>query len=187
MLVYPIPYVAFVALALALGAWVGVRAGWFGAYPWIGAWLWFNVFIAVYEVYIVWNRAQVGARACPVDFWTTPKPLGAFWMDAWREYSCQSDRRYLDPRDFVFWIEFGNVLWVVLLAAALVSANSVGSAKPLWIGVVLILQAYHCLIYFITLYHSQKYTFLNPFKAWFYLAISALWIIIPLVCIRTLL
>lgn len=179
--IYPFPYIAFLVIAIAGGAWYGGTVGWFGAYPWIGAWLWFNLFIAVYEIYIVWNRTTVGARACPPAFWTTPRgENGEFWMDAWREYSCQSDRRYLDPHDFVFWIEFGNVIWVILLAAAL------ATGKALWIGIVLILQAYHCLIYFITLYHSQKYTFIHPFKAWTYLTISALWIIIPIICIRTL-
>ena len=180
MSVYPLPYILLWVIGIIVSTWALTTTMPSVVYPWVLAWLWFNVFIAIYEVYIVWNRALFHPSKCPVDFWGTTIRQD-LWMNAWHEYSCQSDRRYLDPSDFVFWIEFGNVVWVILLAAAL------WSGKALWIGVVLILQAYHCFLYFITLYHSKKYTFINPIKAWVYLCISALWIIIPLVCIRTLL
>lgn len=179
MFVSPFFYVGVTVLAIALSGWLVVSfVG--TAYPWVFAWIWFNLFIAVYELYVIWHRHRFSPERCPRDFWNEPVERG-FWFKAWQEYTCYSDRRYLDPKDFVFWLEFGNVVFVVLLIVAYM-ANS-----ALFLGVVLVAQAYHCLLYFLSLYHSKKYTVMHPMKATTYLLISAIWFIIPMVCIRELL
>lgn len=137
------------------------------------SWLWFNLFIAIYEFYIVANKDRFNPSQCPVDFWREPVQED-FWLKAWHEYSCFSDRRYLTPSDFVFWIEFGNAVLVVLLWLAYLLNQWV------LVSILLILQAYHCSIYFISLVHSKNYTEKEPWKLRFYLTISSLWIIVPI-------
>ena len=138
------------------------------------AWLWFNVFIAIYEFYIVWKRNEmvmykdIGEN---MDFWNTSS-TDYFWRDAWGEYSYNSDRRYLEPTDFVYWIEFGNAIIVLLLWMAFISNNM------LLVKVLLVIQAYHCGIYFLSWYYTYGNTRFSNLQE-IYLGISALWIICP--------
>lgn len=138
------------------------------------AWLWFNFWIAIYEIYIVYQRKQLSKNKCLSGFWSKETDLLTFWKDAWNEYTCYSDTRYLNPNDFVFVIEFINAFLVLLLWF------SVANANPLWIYNLLMIQAYHCCIYFISLWHSKKINNIYPIKLYSYLAISALWIVIPI-------
>jgi hypothetical protein len=176
----PFIHVGLVVAAISLSGLLAAAAVGTVLNPWVFGWLWFNLFIVVYEIYIVfYRRAHFDAEKCPRDFWK--EPVGRdFWFKAWQEYTCFSDRRYLEAGDFVFWLEFGNVVIVALLAMAYV-ANS-----GRMMMVVLFVQAYHALIYFLTLYHSKKYSWMHPTKAVAYLFISAVWIIIPALCIRSL-
>jgi hypothetical protein len=155
--------------------------------PWLFAWLWFNLFIAVYEFYVVAQWRYL--KHCPRDFWKEPvendsaesEKYGGFWLKAWAEYACEADRRYLADTsgrpNFVYWIEFGNAIWVVLLWIAFLMQQ--------WslVGILLILQAYHCGIYFLSWAYDRRaygegFKGLS-YKAYAYLALSALWIVIP--------
>ncbi len=138
------------------------------------AWLWFNLWIAIYEIYIVYQRKTLTKEKCHPGFWSKDTTWNTFWKDAWNEYTCYSDTRYLNPNDFVFIIELINAILVILLWFALASSN------PAWIYILLLIQAYHCCIYFISLWHNQKINHAYPIKLYGYLAISALWIIIPI-------
>lgn len=172
----------FVVVVLAfVGLFIVLSGIWFARFfesaglpisvlPWLFGWLWFNLFIAVYEVYIVWKRADLQRLGC-LDFWGETG-YKDFWLKAWAEYACQADRRYLRPSDFVFWIEFGNAVWVVLLWIAFLAR------RWYWVGILLLIQAYHCVLYFLTWAHSN--VFLTG-KGVAYLGLSALWIILPLV------
>jgi len=141
------------------------------------SWLWFNLWIAVYEIYIVYYRKELTKNKCNSGFWSRENNLFDFWKDAWNEYTCYSDTRYLNHNDFVFIIEFMNALLVICLFIAFI-INS-----KYWIHLLLIIQAYHCSIYFISLLHSKKINTLYPIKTTSYLLISALWIFVPLVLI----
>jgi hypothetical protein len=168
----PVVYIGIVCILIVLtGAGLGMIQS-----P-VLLWWWFNVFIAVYELYIVKKRHTLLAKDCPKDFWAEAVGPG-FWKRAWLEYTCQSDRRYLDPNDAVYLIEFGNVIWVILLGVALAAGN------PMGIAVVLLGQAYHCGVYFVSLIHSGNIHWARPEKTIGYLGISALWIIIPLLCVK---
>lgn len=138
------------------------------------AWLWFNLWIAIYEIYIVYQRKQLTKDKCQPGFWKKEHNIGTFWKDAWNEYTCYSDMRYLNPNDFVFIIELINAI-LILMMWILLAFNNIA-----WIYIILIIQAYHCGIYFISLWHSKKINTDYTWKWIVYLCISALWIILPI-------
>ena len=140
------------------------------------AWLWFNLFIAAYEFYIVYKRRSLAEQECPRDFWGTPTSADAadFWLRAWLEYTCYSDTRYLDPNDTVFYIEGLNAILVVLMWGALLTGS-----YPL-LMYLLILQAANCVFYFVSLYKSGKINAASPTKLTLYLLMSSLWVFAPL-------
>lgn len=147
--------------------------------PYLFAWLWFNLAIALYEIYIVFHRRELTRKKCTNGFWSRDSNYRGFWKDAWNEYTCYSDERYLDPDNFVFIIEFMNAILVIcLLIAFMVQSKA-------WIYLLLAIQAYHCSIYFISLLHSRKTNTTYPMKTASYLLISALWIFVPIVLIFT--
>ncbi len=139
----------------------------------IFCWLWFNIFIAMYEFYVIYNRRYFASLTCPSDFWKEPINNN-FWLKAWHEYTCYSDTRYLNPSDTVFLVEGLNGVLVVLQWIAFLS----GSYSILMY--LLILQAANCLFYFVSLYKSRKTNVSSPFKAMIYLMISSLWLVVPI-------
>ena len=142
-------------------------------HPVLFAWLWFNIFIAIYEFYIIYNRQYFVSLSCPNDFWKE-QVNNNFWLKAWHEYTCYSDMRYLDPKDTVFFIEGLNGILVLLQWVAFLT-------KSYNILIyLLILQAANCLFYFVSLYNSRKMNISLPYKASSYLIISSLWFIMPL-------
>lgn len=136
------------------------------------AWLWFNLFIALYEFYVVYYRHRMAEEECPVNFWRT-QVEGDFWLKAWLEYTCYSDRRYLDPNDTVFYIEGLNAILVVLMWLAALT----GSYH--FLAYLLILQAANCLLYFLSLFTSRKISVASPTKLVLYLLMSSLWFFVP--------
>jgi hypothetical protein len=144
--------------------------------PGLFAWLWFNLFVAMYEAYVVSKRYSMAQQKCPHDFWGTrvPDSAGDFWIQAWLEYTCYSDTRYLDPKDTVFYIEGLNAVLVVLMWMA-----ALAGAHPL-LMYLLILQAANCLFYFVSLYKSGKISTSSMPKLVLYLLLSSLWFVVPL-------
>lgn len=144
--------------------------------PFLFAWLWFNLWIAVYEIYIIYNKRKLSAAVCVDhrDFWTRDSSPTRFWKEAWNEYACVVDRRYLDPHDFVFIIEAINAILVIALLIAVYTGS-----KPVIIAAILLLQAYHCGIYFASWAASVDMPIELTFKPVIYLLISALWIFVP--------
>lgn len=142
--------------------------------PVLFGWLWFNLWIAIYEIYIVYNKRNLTPEACGASesFWTRDSGPLRFWKEAWNEYACEADHRYLDPHDFVFIIEAINAV----IVAALIYAIYAKSA-PITIAALLLLQAYHCGIYFVSWAHSGAYKISTKSVA--YLLISAIWIFFP--------
>ena len=137
------------------------------------AWLWFNLFIALYEFYVIYHRRHMAKQDCPQDFWGTPVS-GDFWLKAWLEYTCYSDKRYLDPNDTVFYIEGFNAILVVLMWVAILMGS-----YPL-LMYLLIIQAANCLLYFVSLYVSRKISLASPKKLALYLLMSSMWFFVPL-------
>lgn len=141
-------------------------------------WLWFNLFIALYEFYIVYNRKHFDHMSCPKDFWQEEVENG-FWFRSWLEYTCYSDTRYLDPQDPVFFVEALNgIIVILMLIAALFGAYNT-------VLYLLILQAANCIFYFVSLYKSKKTNWKYPYKTTGYLLISSLWIFVPLYILFT--
>lgn len=136
-------------------------------------WLWFNLFIAIYEFYIVYHKNKFSQEKCPLDYWKEHVD-NDFWLKSWHEYSCQSDTRYLDKTNYVFNIELTNAIIIVLLWIAYLM-----NYKQLLI-ILLILQAVVCIFYFITLFTQSQYINKeNKNKLISYLFISSWWIIVP--------
>jgi len=139
-------------------------------------WLWFNLFIAIYEFYIVYNRDKFHKFKCPVNYWQEQVSLDSksgfnFWLNTWHEYTCQSDLRYLNPSSYVFYIELTNAILVVLLWIAFLTSGPV--FKLLWSQLLV------CTLYFLTLTRKNLKTPISA-KTIIYLLISSLWIIVPL-------
>lgn len=151
------------------------------------AWIWFNVFIAIYETYVViFSRSKLPAQLHKCEerpFWSGNSRKNEVLLNAWVDYACHADRRYFETSNFVHWVEFGNALIVLLLVLAFIG-------KVMWLVYLLLLvQAYHCFIYFLSLIHYQSNegkrvnVNVNRYKEVIYLLISALWVIIPIALI----
>ena len=170
----------FLILGSAIAIIIASGAAVYSAFPAINpilfAWLWFNLWIAAYEIYIVYNRRNMSPEQCkrPDEFWTRDSGPLRFWKEAWNEYACVADNRYLDPRDFVFVIESINAVMVAALIYALYAKSA-----PVVIAAILLLQAYHCVIYFASWASYKKRSGLSM-KSIIYLLISAIWIFGPL-------
>lgn len=173
MLLPPLLILGITGIMILLSGWL-VYASWTTVPPLLFGWLWFNLWIAIYEMYIVYCRKQLTKEKCQPGFWSKMNSFQIFWKDAWNEYTCFSDTRYLEPYDFVFVIELINAILVLMMWFLLITKQMKG------IYLLLLIQAYHCGIYFISLWYSQKINRLVPWKTWLYLWISALWILIPL-------
>lgn len=171
----PFVYLIGVIIALILSGYALSAVLTIKIYPVLFAWLWFNFWIAIYEIYIVYNRRQLIPGLCDEDFWKRDTTNARFWKEAWNEYACVADARYLTPHDFVFVIEAINALLIALLIVAVyLQANNIV------IGPLLLLQAYHCAIYFASWAHSGGASAgANGAKSAIYLGISAAWIIVP--------
>ena len=173
MLLPPLLILGITGFVIFISGWL-VYASWTTIHPLLFAWLWFNLWIAIYEMYIVYKRKQLTKEKCKPGFWSRSNSFNTFWKDAWNEYTCFSDTRYLDSYDFVFVIELINAI-LVLMMWFLLFMN-----LPAFIYILLILQAYHCGIYFVSLWYSQKINRQAPLKLVSYLLISALWFLIPI-------
>ena len=173
MLLPPLLILGITGFIILLSGWL-IYASWSTIHPLLFGWLWFNLWIAIYEMYIVYQRKQLKKEKCQSGFWSKMNSFQTFWKDAWNEYTCFSDTRYLEPYDFVFVIELINAILVLIMWFLLVIKQMKG------IYLLLLIQAYHCGIYFISLWYSQKINTQVPWKTWLYLWISALWIFIPL-------
>ncbi len=138
-------------------------------------WLWFNLFIAVYEFYIVYNRHKFHPDKCPANYWQE-KVRGDFWLNTWHEYTCQSDLRYLNPISYVFSIELTNAILVVLLWIAFLALQTKTVSTLLWSQLIV------CTLYFASLARNIK----KPVsaKTIIYLFISSWWILVPLIILH---
>lgn len=156
-------------------------------HPLIFGWIWFNIWIAIYETYIVLYRAQMKKYENLCEnrpFWTTDS-ANKFWLTAWAEYTCHADKRYFDPNNLVFWIELGNAIIVFLLLILLF----LGTLNNKLLIYILIIQAYHCFIYFLTWWKAKQDGDMHlkiSFKTYAYLLLSAVWIVIPIILIYLL-
>ena len=133
-------------------------------------WLVFNVFISLYEIYIINTRNVVKPYYCLKNFWTTPLKfkeidrLQAYWI----EYACKVDNRYFNSNSYVYWFEALNVV-TTILAIIFYNYNSQ------YVMYAIFLQMLNCCAYFYTI-PQQKYDYIDIV----YLSISAIWILIPL-------
>jgi hypothetical protein len=175
-------YILFVAIFIVLSGIVAYKFIKPSIHPLLFGWIWFNIWIAIYETYIVVNRDTIkkyGANCENKDFWES-NTKDNFWLRAWAEYACFADRRYFDPNNIVFWIELGNAIIVVILL--LVYLLGYGNTNILIY--VLIIQAYHCFIYFLTwMWENQKVNSIEGYRKYIYLLISAVWIIVPIIIV----
>jgi hypothetical protein len=133
-------------------------------------WLIFNVFISLYEIYIIKTREIVKDKYCVKNFWTVPfkfkdiNRLQAYWI----EYACKVDNRYFNKNSYVYYFEAINVITTV--AAIILYFYNLD-----YISFPIFFQMINCCMYFYTI-PSQKYDYIDIV----YLSISALWILIPL-------
>lgn len=133
-------------------------------------WLIFNVFISLYEIYIIKTRHAIKDKYCIKNFWTVPftykdiDRLQAYWI----EYACKVDNRYFKSSSYVYYFEAINVV-TTIVAIILYYYN------PKYISIPILFQMLNCFMYFYTI-PKQKYEYIDII----YLAISSLWIFVPL-------
>ncbi len=139
-------------------------------------WIVLNVFISIYELYIIAIRKNL-TPTCKSNFWSTPiDPNSNFFKAAWEEYACKVDNRYFDPVNFVFCFEFLNVIFTFVLVYLLLNKN--------WshIRTVLLLQFVNAVCYFVTIDNLGVQNGKNSHHAGLkimYKSISALWLVVP--------
>jgi hypothetical protein len=132
-------------------------------------WFLFNVFISIYEVYIIYNRNKLTTQECSDDFWDKESNPKTMFKDYWNEYSCKTDDRYFNNKNYVFYMEALNIVFTILLGYAMVY-------KKKLIKSILILQFINAVVYFSTLKSVDL-------KDSVYRSISCLWLVIPVILI----
>lgn len=133
------------------------------------SWIYFNIFISLYEMYIILTRKKLNKNNCSDGFWNEEDD-GVLFHKAWQEYACKTDERYFDKSNYVFIFEFINVVLTLLM---LVNMKYV---RPL-----LLLQLLNCSVYFTTLTSDN-----NTYLGHTYRAISALWLVVPAILLYRL-
>ena len=146
-------------------------------------WWWaiFNLGIGVFELYC-YHRRKTG--------YLTPLPMlqvggDGRWsaMQLWNEYALADPRYVLPDSQYVWFFELVNAgLALVFFVAMCWSVN------VRWLKLILVLQLYGCLFYFMTfldddLAQRASDRLVHPFWRHVYFAISSLWIITPLTLI----
>lgn len=137
----------------------------------LDTWIFFNIFISIYEMYIIIVRKKLTQDDCRDNFWTE-KNDGQIFRKAWNEYACVTDKRYFSPNSYVFLFEFINVIITIFL---FLNRDKKDNIKKL-----LLLQFINASIYFTTL------TAENKRFGHIYRSISALWLICPVLLIFNL-
>lgn len=159
-------------------------------HPILFGWIWFNIWIAIYETYIVLYRSRMRQYEDSCEkrkFWSRGDGAAigdSFWLRAWAEYACFADKRYFDPNNLVFWIELGNAIIVGVLVLLLIMGWNTA------VLYMLLIQAYHCFIYFLTWWKENRTDnniSVEGEKKYMYLLLSAVWLILPVVVIFVLL
>lgn len=153
-------------------------------HPLLFGWIWFNIWIAVYETYIVIYRSRMRQYEDSCEqkrFWSQARDggEGSFWLRAWAEYACFADKRYFDPNNLVFWIELGNAIIVVVLILLLIMGWNTALLY------MLVIQAYHCFIYFLTWWKEGRTGNISVEgeKKYIYLLLSAVWLVVPVILV----
>lgn len=134
-------------------------------------WFVFNLFISLYEVYIIQNRYYLNKNHCDDDFWRGSVNRKTLLKDYWNEYACQTDERYFNTDSYVYILEGLNVFFTILLGFAIL--------KNKYIKEVLLLQFLNAVFYFVSLSKGN-----NSDKDITYKTISSLWLIIPVILIK---
>lgn len=168
----PLEFLTLITLGILISGYIVINTFQI-TYIILFSWLWFNLFIAIYEFYIVHHKAQFSEGKCPRNYWQEHVDSD-FWLKTWHEYTCQSDRRYLNKYSFVFNIEFTNAILVVLLWICYLLGLDIT------IYVVLLIQMWVCAYYFLTLpLDCRDLNTDQPIKTVSYLFISSWWILVP--------
>lgn len=155
-------------------------------------WIFINLFVAAFEVLLFLNRKSLNDEFCRTNFWSTD--VRSIWdvmyyIMIWNEYSCLADPRYMNADDFVHYIEFVNsilafamVTLVLFIKTETISENISFMFKILM--VLLFVQGFNCILYFVSLYsylHSREFNGINTPRGQFYLVLSFMWVVVPLV------
>lgn len=133
-------------------------------------WIYFNIFISFYELYIIMYRKDLNQSNCDNDFWNRQND-GNIWKKSWEEYACKTDNRYFYKNSYVFLLEFINIVLTFALLYSI--THNKKYIKPL-----LILQFFNAVVYFTTLT-----TIDYGYKGHIYRGISSLWLIFPMILI----
>lgn len=148
-------------------------------------WIWLGFWVALFECELFGNRELLSQL---------DQPAGT-WVELWREYSIHADRRYVSsPQNRVHLIEINNAyvsfaLFALLLLLVTNSRTLSATSRYNILGLIVILlifQAVNTVAYFATWQSPANQGLPMTPKAMFYLFLSALWVIVPLVAVAYL-
>lgn len=148
-------------------------------------WIWLGFWVALFECELFGNRELLSQ----VD-----KPAGV-WIELWREYSIHADRRYVSsPYNRVHLIEMNNAyvsfaLFALLLLLVTNGRTMSAATRRNIVGLLVILlvfQAINTVAYFATWTDAANSGLPMTPKCIFYLFLSALWVIVPLIAVAYL-
>lgn len=150
----------------------------------VSIWISINILVAVYQYFISSYRHRLSRSYCLnpyVNVWTRKDMKiysKEFWLQAWTDYACVCDSRFLIPNSFVYAIIIVNVLIVVGMIMVLV-----GGMKIDYLWYLLVLQFINALFYVGSLavhYIKTRDSFISLKKVGC-LGLVAMWIIVPVV------
>lgn len=112
-----------------------------------------------------------------------------YWIDLWREYGNHCDKRYVEPRNFIHWIELLHglsslpFLFFIYKYIAGISFTKTDAIMMIIIG---LMHSWGTILYLITLYYNIKNNATDTklsLKFFLYKSLNYIWILMPILVI----
>lgn len=112
-----------------------------------------------------------------------------YWIDLWREYGNHCDKRYVESRNFIHWIELLHgisSLPFIYLIYKYIAGISFSHTDAIIMIIVGLMHSWGTVLYLITLYYNIKNNAKDTklsLKFFLYKSLNYIWILMPILVI----
>lgn len=152
----------------------------------LSLWLTVNIILAAYQYLILTHRHRISRSYCLnpfVKFWSRNDYSfyeKQFWLDAWKEYSCTIDSRFMNPSSFVYVL---TNLHIIIVICMLVIIVIVPNPKK-YIIMLLAIQAINTALYIASLFLHHYLHHMVRIRA--FMIFPFIWLVFPLLLVYSL-
>lgn len=151
----------------------------------LSLWICINIFVSLFHYFILKYRYRLSRSYCLnpfIKFWSRNDYAIHkidFWLDAWKEYSCNIDSRFMNPSSFAYVLINAHILLIFAMIVMSLSNNLQTHVYKL-----LGLQCINTITYIITLImhrkiKGEKTRKTNLALKMIYFTLPLIWVLIP--------